>query len=118
MYTFQAIQVFIFLIPGFISSRLLNSLTVREKEQKDLETIIEALIFSMVIYTLYTVLGYSSPISFDQQNNTVKYIYEMESFLILIAISILLPIFIALINNNSKFIAMMISSTIQKSDLR
>ena len=51
MYSFQALQILIFLIPGFISAVILDTLVVRI-EKKELGKIIEALIFSMIIYTL------------------------------------------------------------------
>ena len=53
MYTFQALQILIFLIPGFISATILNVLIVR-KEKREFGKIVEALIFSMVIYTIYS----------------------------------------------------------------
>ena len=56
MYTFKALQILIFLIPGFISTAMLSVLIVR-KEQKELGKIVEALIFSLLIYTIYSFVG-------------------------------------------------------------
>lgn len=100
MYTFQALQIFIFLIPGFISSRLIDSLIIRNQDQKELANVVEALIFSMIIYTIYSLTGLGSPISLDQVNSNFSYNYEAKSFVILIGLSILLPLIIALIINN------------------
>jgi hypothetical protein len=43
----KVLNILIFLIPGFISSVVLNALVVRKKEQKELQRIVEALIFSI-----------------------------------------------------------------------
>ncbi len=100
MYTFQAVQIFIFLIPGFISSRFLDSLIIRKQDQKELSSIIEALVLSMVIYTVYSLTGLPSPITLDQVKSTFSYNYDTESFVILLGISILLPMLLAFIVNN------------------
>lgn len=100
MYTFQAIQIFIFLIPGFISAKFLDSLIIRKQDQKELSGVIEALILSMVIYTLYSFTGLPSPITLDQVKNTFSYNYDTVSFTILLAISIILPLLLAFIANN------------------
>ncbi len=100
MPTFQAIQIFIFLIPGFISARLLDALIVRGEKQKELESIVEALIFSMLIYTFYSFTGEKSPVTMDTQNSAFSFSYNSTSFLWLIGISLLLPILLGLIINN------------------
>jgi hypothetical protein len=100
MYTFQALQIFLFLIPGFISSAILNTLVVRKKEQGELAKIIEALIFSMLIYTFYSFLIKQSPIVLDQTSGTITYSYDAESFLALFLLSVLLPIPLALFATN------------------
>ena len=100
MYTFQAIQIFIFLIPGFISSKLLDVFLIRKQDQKELSSVIEALILSMIIYTIYSLTGLSSPVILDQANNAITYNYSSRSFLILTGISILFPLVLAIIINN------------------
>jgi len=100
MYTFQALQVLLFLIPGFISSTILNALIVRNKEQSELAKIIEALISSMLIYTFYSLLIGQSPITLDQAANTITYSYNAASFLWLLVLSILLPTTIAFFITN------------------
>ena len=65
MYTFQALQILIFLIPGFISATILNVLIVR-KERKEFGKIVEALIFSMFIYTIYSFIFGKAPIALNQ----------------------------------------------------
>lgn len=100
MFTFQAIQILIFLIPGFISSRVIDALIVRKPEHKELESVIEALIFSMLIYTLASFVGLKSPVALDTTMTTVIY-PEPWSFVWLIAISMMLPVlFAGFINND------------------
>jgi len=100
MPTFQAIQIFIFLIPGFISSKFLDSLVIRKQDQKELASIVDALILSMVIYTIYSLTGLPSPITLDQANSQFSYNYDAKSFVILLGISILLPMLLAFVANN------------------
>ena len=100
MYTFQALQVLIFLIPGLISSTVLNALVVRKKEQKELERVIEALIFSMLIYTFYSIVHGRSPVVLDQTANTITYSYDVVSFLWLVSISIVVPVVLSFLITN------------------
>jgi hypothetical protein len=100
MYTFQALQILIFLIPGFISSRLMNSLVIRKVERKELDSIVEALIFSMIIYTVYAGIRGTSPIVLDQTANNVSYLYDGVSFLWLGGITVILPILLSLFITN------------------
>ena len=100
MYTFNAFQIFIFLIPGFISSRFLDSLVIRKQDQKELSSIVEALILSMVIYTIYSLTGLPNPITLDQVKSTFSYNYDAKSFVILLGISILLPLLLAFVANH------------------
>lgn len=100
MYTFQAIQIFLFLIPGFMAAKILDTLVIRRQTQKELESMIEALIFSMIIYTVYSFSGEISPITLDQTNNSFAYNYDARSFMILVGIGILLPVLLAFIINN------------------
>jgi hypothetical protein len=100
MYTFNALQIFIFLIPGFISSKFLDSLVIRKQDQKELTSIVEALILSMVIYTIYSLTGLPSPVTLDQVNSTFSYNYDSKSFIILLGISIVLPLLLAFVVNN------------------
>ena len=101
MYSFQALQILVFLIPGFISSSLLNALIVRESKKGDTERIIEALIFSMLIYLVYSTFDHKNPIALVQTSDTLTYSYETTSFLSLLVISIFLPlVFGVLITND------------------
>lgn len=99
MYTFQALQILIFLIPGFISATILNALTVR-KEKKELGKIIEALIFSMLIYTIYSFLSGRSPVTLNQIEKSIAYSYDTKSFLWLGLLSIGIPTVLSFLITN------------------
>lgn len=99
MYTFQALEILIFLIPGFISATVLNALIVR-KEKKELGKIIEALIFSMLIYTIYSFVSGRSPITLNQIEESITYSYNSESFLWLGLLSIGIPAALGLFVTN------------------
>jgi hypothetical protein len=87
MYTFQAIQIFLFLIPGFLALKILDAIVIRRQVQKDLERVIEALILSMIIYTIYSFTGEASPITMDMKGGIFAYNYDTKSFIILIVIA-------------------------------
>ncbi len=96
--SFETLQIFLFLIPGFLSAKIIDTLIVRE-EKREFEKIIDALILSMVIYTIYSLLGGKSPISINQIDKSFK--YTCWSFLGLVALSILIPaIFCAFVTND------------------
>ena len=90
MYTFQALQILIFLIPGFTSTTILNALIDRE-EKKELGQIVEALIFSMFIYTVYSFRYSKSPVILDQNKGTITYSYDNASLLFLALLSVVIP---------------------------
>ena len=99
MYTFQALQILIFLIPGFISEVILNAFIVR-KEKKEFERIIEALIFSMLIYTIYSIAIGGSPIVLNQTTTSITLSYEKYSLSWLSAFSIGIPVVLGLLVTN------------------
>lgn len=101
MFTFQALQLLLFLIPGFISATILNALVVR-RDKKELESIVEALIFSMFIYTMHTVISGQSPVTIDQTEATISYSYSFESgsLLWLILLSVLTPLGLSFLITN------------------
>ena len=91
MYTFQALQILVFLIPGFISAVILNVLIVR-KAKSELGKIIEALIFSLIIYTIYSLVIDKSPITLIQVGESSTYSYNSKAFLWLCLFSIVTPL--------------------------
>jgi len=91
MYTFQALQVLIFLIPGFIAAKILGVFIVTD-EKKEFEKIIEAIVFSLIIYTIYSIIPGKSPIALNQDKETITYLYNGISFLKLLLLSLFIPI--------------------------
>ena len=99
MYTFQALQVLVFLIPGFISATILNVLIVR-KAKSELGKIVEALIFSLIIYTIYSLVVDKSPVALIQVGESSTYSYDSEAFLWLGLFSIVIPLVLAFLVTN------------------
>lgn len=99
MYTFRVLQILIFLIPGFISAKILDTLIVR-KEGNEFEKIVEALIFSMLIYTIYSVVSGKGSIIINQDEANITYSFESRSFLWLGLFSISIPLLLGLFITN------------------
>lgn len=101
MFTFQALQLLLFLIPGLFASTIFNFLVNRKVYRSDLSQIIEALIFSMIIYTIYSAIRQTSAVTLDQSNEIINYLFDPLSFFILILISFVLPIILAFFMNKN-----------------
>ncbi|MBN2240523.1 MAG: hypothetical protein JW712_12185 [Dehalococcoidales bacterium] len=106
MFSFEAIQIFLFLLPGFLSETILNVVTVR-KDKNDLGKVIEALIFSVIIYIIYSSVYSKNPItlvvvSASEKGLTSTYTIQPEGIglLILLGISIVIPILLGLLITN------------------
>jgi hypothetical protein len=95
MYTFQALQILIFLIPGFISAAILNILVVR-KGKNEIGLVIEALIFSLIVYTVYSLVITKSLITLtvvgESNGQSSTYSYDGIAFLWLLLFSIAIPL--------------------------
>ena len=99
MFTYQALQILIFLIPGFISATILNVLIVR-KAKNDLSKIVEALIFSLIVYTFYSMISGKSPIQVQKLDEYTTYVYDGKSFLWLSIFSLFIPILLSILFTN------------------
>jgi len=99
MYTFQAMQILIFLIPGFLADSVYNGLVVRS-QPKEFKLIIEALIFSVLIYTPFYCLYERLPILFSKEKDLIIYSFNASSLSILLLFSVLVPIIFSYIVNN------------------
>ncbi|WP_420642733.1 DUF6338 family protein [Candidatus Leptofilum sp.] len=95
MFTFQALQILLFLVPGFFAAKLFDSFVTRETKQSDLARIEEAVIFSLLIYAIYALIQPQSAISFDQSSGTINYTFDAEALIFLSAISMILPIILS-----------------------
>jgi hypothetical protein len=98
MYTFEALQILIFLIPGFISCTLLDKILGRHREPNDLGRFIEALIFSLLIYVAYSFFYRGSPIFFNKAKMATE-VLDWWAFALLLLYSVLLPIVLGYLNH-------------------
>jgi hypothetical protein len=99
MYTYQALQILVFLIPGFTVSAILHSFIVRQ-EKKEIGKVVEALFFSLLVYSFYSLFFDRSPISIETTNEIIDYTYNGKAFITLSLITIALPCILSLIVSN------------------
>jgi len=97
MPTFEALQALVFLVPGFLSETAFGVLCFR-KNRTGVERIIEALMFCIPIYALYSLIVKTAPIRFE---NGSLY-YEPWGMVVLFVISLVLPCFLAYVTRNGK----------------
>ncbi len=100
MNTFEAFQITLFLIPGFLSSIILNALIV-QKEKNKFNLIIEALIFSLFIYLPLAILNQSNPLIIDSQ---FKISYNAVSMIFLVIFSLIYPMVLSFLINNDELL--------------
>ena len=98
MFTEQAFALIVFLLPGFISMTVLDMLAPAKKKDS-LQKLINALIFSLIIYLLYSLVFEEYPTLITQKTDSAfpGYLITLtfkESSLLLI-ISLLIPILIS-----------------------
>jgi len=91
MFSFEALQILVFLIPGFISTKILNGLIVRE-DDRELGKVTEALIFSLIIYTIHAAISLGNPISIQHSGESLSFSYNSFSLFVLLGLSIVLPL--------------------------
>ena len=91
MFTLEALQILLFLVPGFLSEAILNSLIVR-MPKKELQKIVEALIFSLIIYTIHSLISNVKPISMNFETVPPSFSYNSSSLLLLLFIAIVIPL--------------------------
>lgn len=92
VFTFEAINILIILLPGLLTSIIVNSLIVR-RQASDLRLVIESLVYTFVITTSYALIKGDSPVNIQKDNLTVT--YDGWSFLILLGIAITLALIIS-----------------------
>ena len=101
--TYETLSIFLILIPGFVSSLVLNAVIVRT-DKSNLGYIIEALVFSFVIYVLISPFSAGQLVSFSSVTTGTETTYEISvSAGVLIAtavLSIMLPLGIGFLITN------------------
>lgn len=97
----ETLTIFVFLIPGFVSSLIINTIVVR-KGKDNLSKIIEALVFSFVIYVIISVILGKSPVLIQEEyvnNKTIYSItYNAKVVIPVALLSIFLPLVLGLLS--------------------
>lgn len=101
MITVQTLQLLLFLIPGLIASRVYDSLVVRG-ESKQHGAIIEALIFSMIIYTVFSFFPGAPPVSFNSTTFAIN--YSPLAFCALLSLATAVPALLAFLSFRGWFL--------------
>lgn len=117
MFTYQALQILIFLIPGFIASIILDILVVRNKKN-DLSKVIEALSFTLVIFAIFSAATGRSPLSADKTGQIVSWTYDGQAFIWLIGISIVIPVILSFLDTHDYYMGLARWLTISKKTAR
>lgn len=98
MFTFQALNILMFLLPGFLCMAVLGILTPSIKRD-NLQKIVNALIFSLLIYAIYAVIYQSPPVSLVKetvgQQIQYSFNFQKKSIGLLVLISLLIPVLIS-----------------------
>lgn len=100
----EVLAVLVILLPGFVAARLVQSLVDRSK-QSDFDKVIEALVYSFVIYAFYSLWGSGLPIEWSMSKDptgTDRYLVYLHSreMLGIGGISVVLAVVIAAVENH------------------
>lgn len=79
-FSFETLLLLLILLPGFLSSTILSALAVR-KERTQLDKIIEALVFSFVLYAAWVLFVLRRPITVEAtriDEKTARYALSLE----------------------------------------
>ena len=106
-FTFEGLQILVFLLPGFITSKVIDSLFV-SPQKPQLDKIASALVYSFVSYSTFAIaqnyFKITSPVSASLQpiggNNILAPVFNYSGFLSLLLISVGWGVLIALSLNN------------------
>lgn len=77
----EVLAVLVILLPGFVAARVVQSLADRNK-QSDFDKVVEALVYSFVIYAIYSFWGYGLPIewsAFKDSAGADRYLVNLHS---------------------------------------
>jgi hypothetical protein len=102
-FKFEAIAVLVILLPGFLAASIKQRLAVN-REQSELDKIIEALLYSFVTYVIFTALARTLPINFKVEVKGEIRSYSVEPpdvwrLLLLLVIPIVLGVGMAYLTN-------------------
>jgi len=104
--TIEALKIFIFLIPGFLTIKIIEFLRTRGSWDSATEVIVKGFLWSIFIWIIYycfaNYFGFLvKPIYYDGKDLVMSQnILDLQSLLFLIAIAILLGIITSVLLNN------------------
>jgi hypothetical protein len=91
----ETLTIFVFLIPGFVSSLILNTVVVRS-DKDQFSKIVEALVFSFIIYVIISIVNNDSPIHLKTTkiDKTITYsiAYNYKILIPVFTLSVLFPL--------------------------
>lgn len=97
---FEALAVLLVLLPGFLAARLVHSFCFRP-DQTELDKIVEALIYSFVVYVVFIAVFKNAPIfviEHDLPNSSHSYSLSLKplDFAYLLVIAVILALLVSL----------------------
>jgi hypothetical protein len=95
-FKFEAITVLVILLPGFLAARIKQRLTVN-REQSELDKIIEALLYSFLTYIIFTAITHTIPVALktETKGEITRYFVEGPD-LGRLALLLLIPLFLGI----------------------
>jgi hypothetical protein len=93
--TGETVMIFVYLIPGFLSSLILNQVVVR-KDKDQMAKIVEALVFTFLIYSIISIFIGQSPVTLiaKKTDAATEYSIQYNPTVVfpIIILSIILPL--------------------------
>ena len=115
--TGETLAVFLLLMPGLLSSAVLNAIVVRQTKDR-VGNIIEALVFSFVIYAILTPFG-CSPVDLEvTSNGTYRPIVTPELLLYAMGLAVGLALLLGFLITNDYHMKLLRKMTVTASTAR
>ncbi len=93
-FKFEAIAVLVILLPGFLAARIEQRLTVN-RDQSELDKIVEAMLYSFVTYLIFAALSHSFPVAIEVENKGDISRYSIETDVLRLAFLAVIAIVLA-----------------------
>jgi len=108
--TYETLGILTFLIPGFLSSIIYSRMVFRN-ELDNWNKFIEALIFSFIIYTIFSIWNGDFPVFLIKNTNgdVTEYLirFTKKELIQIFGVSVFLAILVGSLNNRDLFMAML-----------
>jgi hypothetical protein len=99
----ESLAVLVILLPGFLAARIHQRL-IFDRDRSELDKIVQALLYSFVIYVVYTIFRQPLPFRFNPVVTEAGTHYEIQSdplrLVALLGISVVLAVLLAYIAEN------------------